>query len=204
MELFIVRHGDVVLESDNRLDPPLSQRGEKQAEFAGKRISRGKIDFLYTSPLRRALKTATIINRPLHLPIYVWSDLTEQNEYPGNNFLSPREIKEKFKGTEVDERLIKDNWWKGIKNDENESYLRAGKVEKFLREVSEEKDVNILLVGHGTFGGILISKFLNLPPCGYARFSEKNCSISCLEIAPGRVKIRYLNRIGHIPDELIT
>lgn len=204
MELFIIRHGDAFLDFLNPLDPPLSQRGERQAEFTGKRISREKIDLLYTSPLRRALKTATIINRTLCLPIYVWSGLIEQNEYPGNSFLSPREIEEKFEGTEVDERLIKDNWWKGIKNDENESYLRAGKVEKFLREAFEEKDVGILLVSHGTFGGILISKFLNLPPCGYARFSEKNCSISCLEIAPGRVKIRYLNRIGHIPDELIT
>ena len=204
MELFIIRHGNTFSDFFNPPDPPLSQAGERQAEFTGKRISREKIDFFYASPLRRTLKTAVIINRYLHLPIYAWSDLAEQNEHRGGNFLSLREIKEKFEEIEVDKRLIKDNWWKGIKNDENESYLRAGKVEKFLRETFEEKDVSILLVSHGTFGGILISKFLNLPPCGYARFSEKNCSISCLEITPGRVKLRYLNRTGHIPDELIT
>ncbi len=65
MNIYITRHGQTKLNKDQlmqgRYDEPLSEVGIAQAEEVRKQIGDIKFDAVYSSPLKRALKTACII-----------------------------------------------------------------------------------------------------------------------------------------------
>src|SRR5690606_22402219 len=63
------------------VDPPLSERGVRQAELVGARFSTEKVDAVYTSPLRRAHETAQQIARHHRLDPVVMTDLREVEVY---------------------------------------------------------------------------------------------------------------------------
>lgn len=65
-ELILVRHGEQ--EADrvggkvgSLIDPPLSERGQVQAELVGRRLAGERIDVVYASPLARAYDTGRAI-----------------------------------------------------------------------------------------------------------------------------------------------
>ena len=86
LRIYLARHGQ---DEDNlngmlngRSDRPLTKLGEKQAQDLAVKIGEGGIVFdkVYTSPLKRAGKTAEIIAEYLHLPkSKVDEDLVEKD-----------------------------------------------------------------------------------------------------------------------------
>lgn len=64
-ELYLVRHGETEWNRQHRIqgltDIPLNVTGRKQARAAGKLLARRNWDGIYSSPLLRAMETATII-----------------------------------------------------------------------------------------------------------------------------------------------
>ena len=64
-EIIMVRHGEtewnVVEVFRGRIDIELNETGIKQAELLAEYLSDSKVDVIYSSPLKRALKTAEII-----------------------------------------------------------------------------------------------------------------------------------------------
>jgi broad specificity phosphatase PhoE len=81
--LILVRHGEQFVPNylsgpvSDTIDPPLSERGERQAELVGLRFSTDNIDAVYASPLRRALETGRQIARHHRLEPRVVGDLRE-------------------------------------------------------------------------------------------------------------------------------
>ena len=68
-QLILVRHGEQHIPNprtgpvSETFDPELSERGRRQAELVGARLSTENIDAIYASPLRRAFDTGTAIAR---------------------------------------------------------------------------------------------------------------------------------------------
>jgi broad specificity phosphatase PhoE len=64
-EIILARHGETKWNVEEvfrgRTDVELNQTGIKQAELLAKYLSKRKIDAIYSSPLKRAVKTAEII-----------------------------------------------------------------------------------------------------------------------------------------------
>jgi probable phosphoglycerate mutase len=69
--LVLVRHGETDWNADNRFqghaDPPLNDTGRAQARALAGELGRDVFAALYTSPLRRAAETASIIGCELRL-----------------------------------------------------------------------------------------------------------------------------------------
>jgi probable phosphoglycerate mutase len=93
-ELYLVRHGETDWNQQHRIqgltDIPLNDVGREQARATGRLLARRTWDGVFSSPLRRALETATIIADELGLPAPVTIDaLVERNygEAEGLNFL---------------------------------------------------------------------------------------------------------------------
>ena len=65
MKLFVVRHGQTSYNVENKVcgstDADLNETGIMQAKAAAQKFSDIHIDKVYSSPLRRAAKTAEII-----------------------------------------------------------------------------------------------------------------------------------------------
>ena len=73
IKLTVVRHGETEYNAQDRyagsLDADLNQNGIRQAEQLGRDLSRKRFDVVVSSPLKRAVKTAEMINAALHLPV---------------------------------------------------------------------------------------------------------------------------------------
>lgn len=60
-EVWLVRHGDVYDQDEVVSDPPLSPLGRQQVERLAQRLKSVNVDAVYSSPLRRALQTASAL-----------------------------------------------------------------------------------------------------------------------------------------------
>jgi 2,3-bisphosphoglycerate-dependent phosphoglycerate mutase len=60
-EVWLVRHADVYDQGEVVSDPPLSPLGRTQVKRLAQRLKSVKVDAVYSSPLRRALQTATAL-----------------------------------------------------------------------------------------------------------------------------------------------
>ena len=80
MELVFVRHGQperVIRHDGQPADPPLSSVGQQQAAAVAVWLSEIGIDALYSSPMRRALQTASAISESTGLVPSVHEGLSE-------------------------------------------------------------------------------------------------------------------------------
>ena len=82
-EVILVRHGEQYI-ADARsgpfgetIDPPLSERGRRQAELVGMRFSTQHVDAVYASPLKRAFETGRQVARHHRQEPIVLDDLRE-------------------------------------------------------------------------------------------------------------------------------
>ncbi|SNS87490.1 histidine phosphatase family protein [Rhodococcoides kyotonense] len=80
-ELVLVRHGEQKLTKGlsvgETVDPPLSELGERQVRAVATRLATARVDAVYSSPLRRALRTGTAIAERHALTPVVRQGLTE-------------------------------------------------------------------------------------------------------------------------------
>ncbi|MBC8274902.1 MAG: histidine phosphatase family protein, partial [Chloroflexi bacterium] len=82
IRLILVRHGETAWNQERRIqggssDVELSELGRKQVERLGLALKETKIDAIYSSPLKRALDTATAIASHHQLTVQVEPDLRE-------------------------------------------------------------------------------------------------------------------------------
>ena len=80
LQLYLIRHAESMgnIETDEEFDkinPPLTAHGKKQAEALGKRFEEQKPDVVYASPLLRARQTA----EPLNTEILLLNEISEKD-----------------------------------------------------------------------------------------------------------------------------
>lgn len=86
VEATLVRHGQSEMNSMNILqgqegDTPLTGLGREQARKIAGQLKRRRFDAIVTSDLKRAMETAEIISRELHLPIAEYSPLLRERKF---------------------------------------------------------------------------------------------------------------------------
>ena len=98
-EIILVRHGETKFNATGtfrgRADVPLNETGLRQAQLLGKYLSSEKIDVVYSSSLRRAVKTAEAIAAPQKLKVSVTEGLYEI-DFGRWQSVSLAEVKEKY------------------------------------------------------------------------------------------------------------
>lgn len=97
--IYLVRHGITVSNKKNvymgRSDEGLDEEGIKQANELGMRLKGKGISKIYTSPMKRALQTAEILNSYLSTIVFIEKDLGEM-ELGGWEGMPEEEIKSKY------------------------------------------------------------------------------------------------------------
>ena len=99
-QIILARHGETEWNLAEvfrgRIDVELNETGMKQAELLAEHLSDLKIDAVYSSPLKRALKTAEMIAGYHKLDVEVTAGLTDfdYGEWQG---LPHQEVKDKYK-----------------------------------------------------------------------------------------------------------
>ncbi len=245
MEVYLIRHGQSVNnalmedQTERVQDPPLTAVGEQQAELTAQflahhpslqQLVRHKVDqrdnngypqtldYVYCSPMLRAMQTARPIATAFGLRPIVWPDIHEQGGIfitrdgitTGYGGMTRTQILEQFPDYVLPESITEAGWYDPAKGHEHfsETMARAVRVATELRrraQTEEDANCNIALVAHGAFIDAVIKAFIfNLPTDRYF-YWHYNTSISQLDILEtGVVMVRYLNRVSHLPPELVT
>jgi probable phosphoglycerate mutase len=205
-ELLLVRHGasaDAVEGVpfpvvDGHGDPPLSPRGEQQAELLAKRLKHldPRPDALYVSGLTRTVQTAKPITRELGLEPRLLPELREVRlgEWEGGEF--------RIRATNGDPlamRMFAEERWDIIPGAESMESLaertRAG-VEKVVAEIGP--DATAIVVAHGGVIGDICRQAAASRP--FAFIGSDNTSISRVVIVPafGRWLLASYNDAAHL------
>ncbi len=198
MFIYIIRHGETYgnINGDGFSETDLTPNGMRQIAFLGKRFKDEKIDKIYSSPLKRAIKTANAV-KSFHesTPLVVDFSLLEKGTDPEYSGLPDEEILKLCPYAEISERNCL-----GEENDEK-AYKRAL---DFITRVKEENsfDSTVVVVAHGTFNSFLVLAALGFPLKENFNFSHLNTGVTLVnyleEHGVVKTKLKFLNDTSHL------
>jgi probable phosphoglycerate mutase len=201
----IVRHGESEGNfagslQGSRLDTPLSPLGLRQAECLAARLAGEAIDAVWASPMVRARETATVVSGPLGLGVELDGDLVEFDwgVWSGRPFTG-----------EVEKEVadVRARWRAGeteLSPSGGESPARAAvRADRFLVKLRSAGAKAPLVVAHGRFNRILMTRLLGRDLGRMDEIRQRNGSLSAFEwdgSAPATPLL--LDDVSHLPPEL--
>ncbi len=183
--------------------------------FSGNSGTHG-ITHLYCSAMQRALQTAAPVSQALGLRPEIWLDVHEQ----GGMYLDQPEGKVGFPGMTraeilstypdyvLPETITETGWYDAARGYE-EIFTGAGRAIKVALELrrraaDEYRDARIAIITHGTFIDLTLKALLGLLPNRTFFFSHYNTGITRVDITPKHLLLRYVNRVAHLPHDMIS
>jgi len=205
MKLYIVRHGQSMNNSgESRFhNVSLTSLGRKQIQRTAKALVKEKFDALYCSPLERALQTAMILYHKLGIAPYAHPDFSETGFSGGELDVSRDMMQASYPHAILDPSITNNGWAPDTETSE-EVYERACRITQWLIGRHPQPDAQLIVVSHGHYGSVLIGSLLGLQPNGFTHFSQYNGCISQVDMIDSQWRLRFLNRISHLPDRMLT
>ena len=171
MELYLVRHGETewsrARRHTGRSDLPLSPAGEAEAKALGDHLRGLEVDRVLSSPLRRAVMTATLAGFGDRLEL---TDALLEFDYGEYEGLTSAEIR----ATRPDWDLFRD----GCPGGETAGAV-AGRARPLVAELTAA-DGRVMLFGHGHQLRILTACYLGLDPDAARHLFLGTASVSVL------------------------
>ena len=214
LRLVLVRHGLSSFNAKGLIqgrtdDSLLTDEGYEQARKAGQALSNIDFDKIYSSPLVRAAETAKTIKKSLNKQRDIVFDKNllevDLSEWSG---LKIDEIKNKFPEiypvwkNDPENLILKKNNGKTFKPIQELFDQATNFIEDILKTYLEEKDANILIVGHNAILRCLILLLLGKPKQGFRKIRLENASLSIINISSHnktfKSQIECLNQTSHL------
>lgn len=165
VELYVVRHGETSTNKELRIngaitDQPLNENGIAQAENLKNIINISKFDAIYSSPLRRALKTAEILNQGFH-NINKDSRLVETN-YGSWDGIKLEPAKKKHPDAIDEHNLVTDKYVNYAENGETYEHVYL-RISEFMSDMTNLGNKKVLVVCHGFVQRAFFKVVTNIP-----------------------------------------
>ena len=163
MKLYFTRHGQTEWNVSGKLqgwgNSNLTDKGIESAIKLSHRLKDVEFEYIYSSPLERALETAKLIKGNRDIEIRILDDLREIGfgSWEGMKFDI---IKERYPD-EFDIYLNKPHLYKPVDGESFEEVYR--RVESVLNKILSTKTENVLLVTHGVIVKVLTSIIKGIP-----------------------------------------
>lgn len=194
VRLILARHGvtewNKLRRFQGRTDSELSSDGAAQAERLSVRLRAWKPDVVLTSPLKRALSTASKIAEPVIVP-----ELEEVNfgSWEGRSI-------DTLKSQNLFDRWRADPFFNPPEDGENWSSIQD-RLTKFYNSVKTSGHERIVAVSHGGIIRAIFCVILGLDPHTVWNIEVFNCSVSEIEITDTKSTLIYANDIHHLEKE---
>jgi 2,3-bisphosphoglycerate-dependent phosphoglycerate mutase len=173
---------------------------------------------LHCSAMHRSLETATAIGKAIGVRPEIWVDLHESGGiyldhrgergivgYPG---MTRSQIESEFPTVTIGNDVSDTGWWDPARGEEDwpSCQGRAIRVAKELwRWADDGIQGPIALVSHAAFMEALLKAMIGRLPGPEITFYHLNTAITRVDLGPGReLRVRYLNRVPHLPQELVS
>jgi broad specificity phosphatase PhoE len=161
-ELILARHGQTAWNVEEvfrgQIDVELNQTGLKQAELLAEYLGGQEIEAVYSSPLKRALKTAEAVARRHHLKVEVSPGLID-GDFGQWQGLSLREVKDKY--SQLYEQWAESPQLVKIPGGESLDGVRERAL-KVVNGVIARHSGAVVLVAHRVVNKVLICALLGL------------------------------------------
>ncbi|WP_456274634.1 histidine phosphatase family protein [Bacillus sp. AK031] len=185
----IVRHGQTDWNKERRLqgstDIELNETGKQQAREARDFLNGGGWDAIITSPLKRAKRTAEIINEGLQLP------LVEMKEFAERHF------------GESEGMLIEESRNKYPNGGSPGQETRDDVIERVLSGIEHIQRKypggNVLLVAHGAVISILLAH-LSPDKFIYGETRLVNACFNTIHFSDNKWDVKEFNQTGHLSE----
>jgi len=197
-ELILVRHGETEWNRGEifrgRADIDLNKIGKRQAELLGEYLRTLDLEAVYSSPLKRAVKTAKAIAGVHRLDIEFAPDLIDidYGEWQG---LHLSEVKKKYS-----ELYIK---WV---NSPDEVMMPGGesledvrkRASRVIEEVVDRHAGTVVVVAHRVVNKVLICALLGLDNSHFWNIRQDTCGITVFKWENGRFVLTRHNDTSHL------
>jgi len=203
MKLLLVRHGETDWNLERRYqsysDIQLNQAGIQQAQALARRLSKEKIDIIYSSDVSRAVETANYISREQEpVPAIRCDSRWRELAFGKWEGLNHTEIQAQWQ-TEVNA------WYEdpvNISPPEGETMLQmSDRVRSALNEVQKKnEDETILIVSHGGTIQILLCILLGMALNRYWQFHVHQSSLTTIQFYKDASILNLFNDVSHLKD----
>ncbi len=177
-KIILARHGETEWNVEEvfrgRIDVELNETGIKQAELLAEYLSDSRIDAIYSSPLKRALKTAEIIAGYHKLNVEVAAGLIAL-DYGKWQGLLHQEVKDKYKELYAEWINSPDKVKMPAGESLNDVKKRATGV---MDEVIARYEGTVILVSHRVVNKVLICALLGLDNSHFWNIRQDTCGIT--------------------------
>lgn len=201
--LLLVRHGETAYNSEGlfrgRADPPLTERGQRQAAAVGNALASMASPLLVVSPRRRAKATAQAIAARAGVAAVAEDARFDDLDYGDWTGLSPLRVAEQWPTAYA--------VWQG--NPERLE-LPHGERVGFARDrvwsacqASVERSPLVLVVTHDVCIRMALCALLDAPLAAMHRLRIDLASITELVASSGRWVVRRANDTAHLPADLL-
>jgi broad specificity phosphatase PhoE len=164
MRIFIIRHAESLRlagQSDSR-DSGLSEAGRRHAARLAEHLRAQGLCRILTSPYRRCLETAAMIQSAAGVGCQVWPDLHEREEAPlpaDWPLMSTDRIAAEFPGFELWKAMPRTHW-SSAPEDREHQWRRVARVLKAVLESAGTSPADVLaMVTHLSPAAALVQQF---------------------------------------------
>ena len=197
--LLLVRHAQTLSNITGRymgwIDEDLSEEGIWQAEQLSRRLSHWAITAVYSSPLKRATRTAEIIASLPSLSVQRLDELGEIRLGAWEGMFA-EEIEAKFSSL-----------WRAWKRDPSDIQMPGGEslaqvqqraIAAFQSITQVNQGQQVLMVTHDVIVRLLVAYCLNVSTSIYRRLEVANASLTVIQVINDECRLRLLNDTGHL------
>jgi alpha-ribazole phosphatase len=197
--IYLIRHAESTSNAEQRYagssDSPLSEWGRRQAEQLAEALHAVPLRAVYTSPLRRAVETASPIATDHGLEPVLVPDFREHGlgDWEG---LTLSDVETRYP------ELLK-QWYDRpnetrIPGGETIDEMRARVVPVFREIAGRHSDEPLAIIAHGGVNRAILLSVLDAPLSSYWRFRLPNAGISLVEMDGDRAWLMVMNDTAHL------
>lgn len=177
------------------IDEDLTEEGRWQAEQLSQRLSHWPIAGVYSSPLKRAARTAEIIAQPHHLSVSRLPELGEIKIGAWEGMMA-KEIEAKFP-----------DLWRVWRRDPSNIVMPGGEsltqvqqraiaAFKYVTQLNQGQQV--VMVTHDVIVRLLVAYCLEVSTSIYRHLEVANASLTVIQLINDRCRLRLLNDTSHL------
>jgi len=201
MKLILIRHGETLSNKEKRVqgksDVELSSVGIEQAHLVALSLKDHPIEAIHTSPLKRAMQTAEIINEFHQKELHTDQDLMEMDygDFEGVSFKKIMDVEKDFINQWMtDPASVK------MPNGESLSQVQERAWRALKRIINKEE--NALVVSHNFTIATIICSIKNISLNEFVSACVGNASKTIVSVQKDGILIEAFNDRSHLLEDI--